>query len=187
MWLLSLQLGVYLAADDVQDLMTLLKPVRVKVWIRAAYEADGDGKEYNTQNELWQREVTLPAAMLVSTMHELSAWCDLWPTFDTKLHNHTPFVFGIHCRLSNMDRGSGMGAAIGGCLITCLGMLPTAAALDDAGMIVVLLVRATTIHFFTDAFAVACWAHVRSSVEPDCGGYAALHCIHSRPCLILLR
>jgi len=73
MWLLSLQLGVYLAADNVQDLMTLLKPARVNTWVAAGYQDDGVTRR--PVNETWQREVTLPATMLVSTMHELSAWC----------------------------------------------------------------------------------------------------------------
>ena len=51
------------AADDVSDLMEVLHPSKVD---RFCDEKDG--------KEIWHRDVELPAAMLVSTMEELSAW-----------------------------------------------------------------------------------------------------------------
>ena len=95
LWLLSLQLGAVFAADGIGDLMEELKPVNVPRWVKEseAARARGDSSE---ENMLWQSEVSLPAAMLVETMFELSGW------------------------------GNSMGAAIVGCWGFSLGMLPTA-------------------------------------------------------------
>jgi hypothetical protein len=63
LWLLSLQLGVVLANDNVEDLMRDCGPDDVKQYLE-----DGKGQK------LWKRQVELPAAMLVSSLEELSAW-----------------------------------------------------------------------------------------------------------------
>ena len=73
LWLLSLQLGVVFAADDISDLMEELKPVNVPRWVKES-EAGRIRGDTSEENVLWQAEVALPGAMLVETMFELSAW-----------------------------------------------------------------------------------------------------------------
>jgi hypothetical protein len=70
-WLLSLQVGAALAADNVEDVLAVLQPRMVPVWAEAGKAADGTPQ---LLNKLWQEQVALPASMLVGTMHELNAW-----------------------------------------------------------------------------------------------------------------
>lgn len=95
LWLLSLTLGVTFAADDVADVMADLKPSNVPRWAAESeathHRGEADGV---SRNVIWQTEVSLPAAMLVETMRELSAW------------------------------GTSMGAAIVGCWVAALCWLP---------------------------------------------------------------
>ena len=60
-WLLSLQLGVALATDAVDDVMLNMGP-------RAA------SMTYAQDEQLWKRKVELPTTLLHSTMRELSQW-----------------------------------------------------------------------------------------------------------------
>jgi hypothetical protein len=101
LWLLSLQLGVVLASDDVEDLMRDCGPDDVK-----QYLDDDKGRT------LWKRKVELPAAMLVSSLEELSAW------------------------------GPAMFASTIGCWGFTIFMLPMAAATDSLALWVMLVMTA---------------------------------------------
>lgn len=69
-WLLSLHLGVALAADCVDDIIRKLRPQPFK-------QTDADdgllAKQF-TDEATWEKEVQHPVAMLVETMRHLSDW-----------------------------------------------------------------------------------------------------------------
>ena len=117
LWILSLQLAVVLAADNVDDVMRMLEPDKVvRLFIASSHSLNehDEEKEKTGLTEVeardnWNNEVSMPGGLLVSTMGQLSAW------------------------------GSAMGASILGCVCVSLGMLPTAVALGNTALIGVLI------------------------------------------------
>ena len=100
LWMLSLQLATVLAADDVDDLMKMLDPLTSTV--------DFSGPAGSEGARRWQTRVELPAAMLVTTLEELSTW------------------------------GPSMGTAIVAMTVTALCLIPTAVATNSHSMLLAL-------------------------------------------------
>ena len=149
-WQLSLQLGVALAKDDVDDLMKDLGPLAALKYDRYEHVNDGTTKEpgsrrvasnlgqsdlANTEwrdigKELWTERVSGPACMLVSTMDSLSEW------------------------------GPSMGASVIGFWAFALCLLPTAVAEENLIMNLLLVLLA-----MFPFMSISGPAHVSSSCD----------------------
>jgi hypothetical protein len=67
LWVLSLQLGTVLAADDLADLVKALDPTIVDKMFTGPTGSSGANR--------WYQNVEIPGAMMVKTLEELSVWC----------------------------------------------------------------------------------------------------------------
>lgn len=118
-WYISLFLATALAADDVDDLMTKLDPRDIEksfgsVDKEAGEVPDNDVNRYVVEREItWRNNVQLPAALLVSTMEQLSLW------------------------------GVSMAMAIGSCIALSIGLMPMAMAMGSTTGIVALIAVGT--------------------------------------------
>lgn len=105
-WYISLFLATALAADDVDDVMMKLDPRDIEKSFGSVDEEEGempddDGNRYVEQEITWRNNVQLPAALLVSTMEQLSLW------------------------------GVSMAMAMGSCIALSIGLMPMTMAMGS--------------------------------------------------------
>ena len=74
LWLLSLQLGVVFASQDVHALLRELRPHNLRLWQEESHNARLATGPISAGEVMFQTQISLPATMLVSTMEQLSTW-----------------------------------------------------------------------------------------------------------------
>jgi len=129
LWFASFQLGVVFAGSDVGAVLKELRPSNVRRWqaeeLLSQKQGHAEARTRASQGEmLWQTEVSLPAAMLVSTMRQLSTWGQ---SLGAAVLCCTAFVIGLLPTANYHNWNNGLTSVIG-----VISMLPVLAAIQPA-------------------------------------------------------
>jgi hypothetical protein len=123
LWLASFQLGVVFAGSDVGAVLKELLPSNVRRWQAEDLLSRKQGKHAISQGEmLWQTEVSLPAAMLVSTMRQLSTWGQ---SLGAAVLCCTAFVIGLLPTANYHNWNNGLTSVVSRSFQCCLYLLPS--------------------------------------------------------------